>query len=341
MVDFSSEDWLIGLSTFGILIFGYSLGIYYFYKSRKLKIRLLTFYSLGQIFVATAWMPIVVDFFSVLLTSNSINKVLYVYIMWLSAPIASILLIYIAAEFIAPKKRWYILIPYFAYVSFTMIGTILNPLGNVVFIEPPETGFIHKAGLNPASISSFLGLLNFLILLCFAGVGYIYKAFKSEGIIRKKFFYLSISVFLVVGFGMLDSFTSSIVLILVRLGAMTSFLFVYLGLREEPEEREKKKVKKEIKIEDSLFRLTKRPELITEEEVTFHRERKICLVCKGDVSGINYICPKCSALYCIKCSEELSNTENMCWVCNEPFDKSKPSKPYELEEETIDIETDK
>ena len=90
---------------------------------------------------------------------------------------------------------------------------------------------------------------------------------------------------------------------------------------------------KEIKIEESLFRLTKRPENISEEDVTFYREKKVCLACKGEVSRINYICPKCSALYCIKCSKELTKLENVCWVCNELFDPLKPSKPYEEEEE--------
>lgn len=60
-------------------------------------------------------------------------------------------------------------------------------------------------------------------------------------------------------------------------------------------------------------------------------------MCKGKVSRINYICPECDALYCIKCSEALSNLENACWVCNEPFDESKPTKPFKQEEVDIEI----
>ena len=41
-----------------------------------------------------------------------------------------------------------------------------------------------------------------------------------------------------------------------------------------------------------------------------------------------YTCPACDALYCIKCSDSLSNLENACWVCNTPFDESKPTKPF-------------
>ena len=342
MVTYSNEDWLIGLSTFGIIIFGYSLGFIYYYRSRKMKIRLLNLYGIVQILMATAWMPIIIDFFSVMLTNNSINKILYVYLMWLSAPIASLLLFYIAAKLIAPKKKWYVLIPYLVYIILIMLGTILNPLGNVIFVEPPQTGFIHKAGLDPAGISSFLGLLNFLVIIGFAGFGYIYKGIKSEGVIRKKFFYLAISVFLVIGFGLFDSLTESIILVLVRLGAMSGFVFVYLGLREEPEKAIKEKPKKEIKVEDSLFRIAQRPAQITEEEVTYYREQKICMICKGKVAGFDiFLCPKCGTIYHENCARVLTNAENACWVCNEPIDNLKPSKPFKIEESDKSLEKPK
>ena len=332
MVAFNNEDWLIGLSTMGLVIFGYIVGLFFLLKSRKLKIRLLTIYSISFIFATTAWLPIVIDFISVLLTGNSINKVLYVYLMWISAPIAGTLIFYIASVFLAPKKKWYIFLPFLAYQGFTTLGTILDPLGVVVFIEPPLTGFIHKAGLDPTGLSSFVGLIGFLIILVFAGLGYLRKAFKSEGIIRKKFIFLSISAIFVVGFGMLDSLTWGVALVLVRIGAMSNFIFAYLGLREEPEKVKVKPTEKEIKIEDSLFRIRKRPAEITEKEVTYYKEQKICLVCKGKVGGFNtYICTGCDVLYCEKCARALSNAENVCWVCEEPIDKSKPVKQILVE----------
>jgi len=81
-----------------------------------------------------------------------------------------------------------------------------------------------------------------------------------------------------------------------------------------------------------------RPERITEEEVTFHKEKKICLVCKTHVLRVMYSCPECDALYCIKCSDALSKMNNACWVCNTPFDETKPSKPYIEEEEEVMVE---
>ncbi len=34
-----------------------------------------------------------------------------------------------------------------------------------------------------------------------------------------------------------------------------------------------------------------KPAKITEKDITFYREQIICLVCKGNVEGFNFICP--------------------------------------------------
>ena len=87
-----------------------------------------------------------------------------------------------------------------------------------------------------------------------------------------------------------------------------------------------------MKIEESLFRLTKRPAQITEEEVTYYKEQKICMICKGKVSGFNiFLCPNCETIYHEECARALGDAENACWVCNKPIDKSKPSKPFKIE----------
>ncbi|MFX0000412.1 MAG: tetratricopeptide repeat protein [Candidatus Hodarchaeota archaeon] len=71
---------------------------------------------------------------------------------------------------------------------------------------------------------------------------------------------------------------------------------------------------------------------ISEETVTVHKDKKICLVCKGEVLGFSYIC-KCDAIYCENCARALSDIENVCWMCNTPIDRSKPIKSFQLDEE--------
>ena len=138
---------------------------------------------------------------------------------------------------------------------------------------------------------------------------------------------LSIGFILFVIGSMLETISSpGFLVIIVRIGMVSSVWLWYWGLRKEPEKIKKAYTKKEVKVERDLFRIIKRPEQITEEEISISKEKKNCLVCKGNVSGINYICTECGAFYCMKCSQAISNLENACWVCNVPIDKSKPVK---------------
>ena len=94
------------------------------------------------------------------------------------------------------------------------------------------------------------------------------------------------------------------------------------------------KPKKEVRVEDDLFRIFQyKKENLTEEEVSVSKEKKICLVCKGRVRKFEvYLC-NCDAFYCHKCARALIDIENACWVCGEPIDESKPVKTFKREEE--------
>lgn len=81
-----------------------------------------------------------------------------------------------------------------------------------------------------------------------------------------------------------------------------------------------------------------KPQRVTEQEVSISKERKTCLVCKNKVEKYNFICPKCNAFYCQNCAETLTGLENACWMCETPFDESKPVKLQEIEEREIEIE---
>ncbi len=111
--------------------------------------------------------------------------------------------------------------------------------------------------------------------------------------------------------------------------------FIIRNIRSEASLDLKGKIKE--KSRDILGMFTK-PQRITEEEVSISIEKKICLVCKGKVGGVMFMCTGCGALYCIKCSEALSNLENLCWACDSPIDKSNPVKPFKEEKEEVGIE---
>lgn len=118
-----------------------------------------------------------------------------------------------------------------------------------------------------------------------------------------------------------------------------------------------KNIKKELRIE-SFARITNlripiegkndinvlemftKPKRLTEQEVTLHKEKKICLVCKGKVLRFNSFICECDALYCEKCARTLSDMENFCWVCGVALDESKPVKEPEEEAKEVVFEKD-
>lgn len=99
----------------------------------------------------------------------------------------------------------------------------------------------------------------------------------------------------------------------------------------------------EIGTDESRISLVKnliesRPGKISEEEVSVSKEKKICMICKGKVGKFMYMCTECEAFYCFKCASAVIEIENTCWVCNAPFDDSKPVKPYKKQDEAVDLE---
>ncbi len=91
----------------------------------------------------------------------------------------------------------------------------------------------------------------------------------------------------------------------------------------------------------NILEMFVRPKKVSEEEISVSKERKTCLVCKGNLARNNiYLCPGCNTLYCIKCSDTLTTLENECWVCELPFDISKPQKMHEKEDLENDIDMD-
>ncbi|MDX1798136.1 MAG: hypothetical protein R3255_05765, partial [Candidatus Lokiarchaeia archaeon] len=86
--------------------------------------------------------------------------------------------------------------------------------------------------VNLNTIAGYLmgGLLISVII--FLGLGFIYKAFQSTGAIRKNFLYLSLGSLCFCIFGLLEGLTvPGIWVIFVRIGYLSSFWFMYLGLK--------------------------------------------------------------------------------------------------------------
>jgi len=332
MLFLSADSLTIGIIRTILLIWGLIWGVILIYQGKKSQVKLMIYwgiYTIGDYFVM---MGTAVDFMTILITGQNMNEILYIHLVWTPPAISFLLFYLVITELLAPKFKWW-------WVSLFLIGDIFGQI--ILFLDPhrfvildyiPGESIIHDTVWGPlGNAGSFILMANIFL----GGFGLIYKGIQSQGIIRRKYFYIATSILL--------QGVPSIFIALLRLPirfilipsiiGLFSPLFSYLGLRKEPEKR-KKKVKEEVKVKDSFFRITQRPDQITEEEVTYYREQKICLICKGNVGGFNtFICMNCEALYHQDCARTLSDLENACWVCNQPIDETKPTKPFKIVEE--------
>lgn len=340
MIMISVLSGLIGSSTMGVLIAFCSFGIYFYYISRKTNVRLLSIMGINLFFAGFAYLGICVDFISILITGNNINIFLLAFLIWPFVPLVYFFGSYITAELLIPKIKKLYMIIIIALGLIFELSIFLDTLGNIKFIEPIiPGGELIDDSLITGSIAGFIGTIFTFLGLSISGVYMLIKGYRFSGVVRKKYQQVAIGYLILNISALLDFVGITEIVAIIRIASLSAIWFFYLGLREEPEMREKKEKKKELKIEESLFRLTKRPSQITEEEVTYYREQKVCLVCKTNVGGFNnYICTKCDALYCENCARALTDLENACWACNEPIDKTKPTKPFKLSEESEYIE---
>lgn len=332
----STRGWIDGISATSSFIFAILLGLGIIYHGKRLKTKLLLYMGLNILLAGFFWFVPSLDFLSILSTGYNLPNPYYwmgiINFLW--APLVTLISMYIAAELIIPSKKKHVII-IFSILSITFeVIILLFPMHSFEFDNPIVSGeSLIYIGLSIQNPFTLLLYFTFSISgICFCGFGYLLKGLRSSGVIKKKFFLLSLGYFLFLGFPLIRTFiwyTGILIPITyVRIGMVSSFFFFYIGLKEEPiSKKREKKLKKEVKIEESLFRFYEKPSLITQDEVIFYKERKICLVCKSKVLRVSYICPNCNALYCINCAKELADLENMCWVCDEPFDESKPIRP--------------
>ena len=89
-------------------------------------------------------------------------------------------------------------------------------------------------------------------------------------------------------------------------------------------------IKKEIQSASVIFT---KPEIITEEEVSVSKEKKICLVCKIKISSHTFVCRNCGSFYCEKYYSALVDLENVCWAGDSAFEESNPVKLLKKREE--------
>ena len=346
MVDIilSQLGWIDAISITCFFLFNVMFGLYLVYKSRKTKTKLLLIVGLAIISIGFGKLHSVSDFIVILVTGRNLEVSIYLRILIHYTPpvFYGFFSIYIGIEILLKKNKKYALLIVLIILTLLQIGFYIDPINQIDIIVPIPSGIsLVEINLAFGSFVFILAIILGLMALGFSGFGLLFKSFQVEGLLKKKYLFLAIGVFLCIISLLLETITTVLLFnIIFEIGQVISAFLWYLGLREE-DVKIREKPKKDVSIEEGLFRLTKRPDNITEEEVTFHREKKICLVCKSRVAKYNYICPMCDVLYCMNCAQALTNLENVCWVCDSPIDDSKPVKVSPKSEDIIEEKSSK
>jgi len=344
LLDLSTIGLLNGLTQSGLLIFGCILGFFFISKSKKTQAKLLLYLGLGSIGIGFWQLAGSIDFIHLLATKVNLPlfsdpNIPFSSLFWYFTTLFGLLfgiafLFYSALKLVIPKKRYYFLTLYL------IIGVIISIIYvgffqlNIDLIPEVITGDdIINTSVRPTSPIFPLMICDVILFFIFNVIGLLLRSFKSKGIIKKKLIELSTANLLFLIFFVIYVIADeSIYKFIMRIGEIGSIIIMYFALREAQEKPEKKRPKKEVKVKDGLFRLIRRPDVITEEEVSISKEKKICLVCKGKVLSFSFICPVCETFYCENCVKAIIDMENTCWACNEPLDESKPFKPYKKQE---------
>ncbi len=338
--------WINGLLAISNVIFGLSVGIWFFYVAKKTKAKLLTYAGLMLLLAWLFYLPSCIDFITVITTNENIDNSngLFGSFHWTLIGWAAVIQVYFVGEIVIQERNLLKRLLFFGHLALIIMAhyfLFFFPMSSYIYVYPVNPGedliyFYFRFGSPLFILLAICGAIN----LFYCGFGFVYKSIQSNGVLRKKIFISALGIIGYTSVKMVEGLAYlGIGSIMIRTFSLIAGFCWAFGLRVEPAEPEEKHPKKQVEIEESMFRLSKRPEHITEEEITFHKEQKICLVCKGKVAKYNvYICPSCDVLYCQNCAHTLENLENRCWVCGEPIDKSKPKKPFKQEEDKVIID---
>lgn len=225
--------WIDGLTASGVVIFGILFGGFFIYKSRKSNAKILLYLGLANAFAGLMFLGVFLDFLIVLITQTNINNTYGIVgilsYIWM-AP-AVITAIYIGSELLIPSKKSYWVIIFLILSIVFEFFIFLDPLGTFDFAYPANQ--LIDYNVNTFSMAGFLMAVFLLSIIILLGLGFIIKSFKSSGIIRRKFFLIALGSIFFCIFGLIEGLIApGIFVILVRIGYLSSFWFMYYGLRD-------------------------------------------------------------------------------------------------------------
>lgn len=231
------NGWIDGITASGVVLLGIIFGLFFIYRSRKTGAKLLLYLGLANMLAGLMFLGVFLDFLFVLfLKQNMENNGMVAILSYIWFAPAMITAMYIGVKLLIPKIKLHILSIVLVISIFFEIIIFMDPIGSFNFIpepyEVPDKNLIdyNVNLLTPAGM--LMGVLLLLVLI-FLGLGFLFKGLKSSGVIRKNFLSLSVGSLFFCIFGLLEGLTApGFFVILVRIGYLSSFWLMYLGLKD-------------------------------------------------------------------------------------------------------------
>jgi hypothetical protein len=226
--------WINGISASALVIFGVALGLFIIYKANKTKAKLLYCVGSAILFLGLGWLGNIVDFIIIISTgSNIANPEIYIILSMVWFPPAILSAVYVGSELLIPEKKRYIIAIYVVLGVMFELFLFLDTGGSFTFVYPSPRGsdLIDESMVFTSPLGIIFLFLSLTVIVIW-GLGFSIKALQSSGAIRKNFLLMSIGSYLFTIFGILDTFGGlfpSIVLVLIRIGILSSFWIIYFG----------------------------------------------------------------------------------------------------------------
>ncbi len=229
------NGWIDGITASGVVIFGIIFGLFFIYRGKKTNAKLLIYLGLANMLAGLMFLGVFIDFLSVLIIQQNMpnNGIVAILSYIWFAPVI-ITAMYIGVELLTPNIKRYIIILILIISIFFEIVIFIDPLNSFNFI--PEPFIVPSINLIDYNVNliTLAGMLMggmLLTVLIFLGFGFLYKGFQSSGVIRRNFLLLSAGSLCFCVFGLLEGLSiPGPLVILVRIGYLSSFWFMYFGL---------------------------------------------------------------------------------------------------------------
>ena len=231
----SPIGWLNGLTISCVFLFSVIFGLFAIYKARKTHSNPLLYLGLTYFFAGLIFTGDFVDFITVLMTQTNIDNSSGIIglINWMWFPGVAIFGMFFGAELILPKKKWTIFTIYLILGIIFDVLLFYDPSSALTYTTPDPLGSdLINDSLVFESIVSILALVFLLSILILDGIGFLRKGIQGTGIIRRKFYYLSLGAFLYIMGGILDGlFDPGPSTIFIRAAMIISPILFYLGVK--------------------------------------------------------------------------------------------------------------